>query len=195
VPIDEWSVCLPDHHPGYVTWDEYLATRQRLRSNVRPRGEGGGAAREGDALLQGLVRCGRCGRKMQVAYSGTNGKVGRYACVRGRDFHATGRAGAARLDRAVADAFLDAVAPAGITATAGAVGELEASTSSASPGSASRSSARNTKLIVHGESSTRASRRTASSAAPSNARWSWRSQISSASAAGSPSSSAPARSR
>ena len=49
----------------------YLATRERLRRNVRPRGEGGGAAREGHALLQGLVRCGRCGRRMQVAYSGT----------------------------------------------------------------------------------------------------------------------------
>jgi len=64
VPIEEWSVCLPDHHPGYVSWDEYLATRKRLRANVTPRGEGGGAAREGSALLQGLVRCGRCGRKM-----------------------------------------------------------------------------------------------------------------------------------
>ena len=130
VPVEEWSVCLLDHHPGYVSWDEYLATRERLRANVRPRGEGGGAAREGGALLQGLVRCGRCGRKMQVAYSGTGGKVGRYACVRGRDFHATGRAcqslGSARLDKAVSEAFLDAAAPAGITATAGAIGELEA---------------------------------------------------------------------
>src|SRR4051812_7851816 len=68
VPIEEWSVCLPEHHPGYVSWDEYRATRARLKANVRPRGEGGGAAREGTALLQGLVRCGRCGRKMQVAY-------------------------------------------------------------------------------------------------------------------------------
>ena len=92
VPIEEWSVCLPDHHPGYVSWDAYLATRERLRANMRPRGEGGGAAREGGALLQGLVRCGRCGRKMQVTYSGTNGNVGRYARIRGRDFHATGRA-------------------------------------------------------------------------------------------------------
>lgn len=130
VPIEEWSVCLPEHHPGYVSWDQYLATRARLKANVRPRGEGGGAAREGTALLQGLVRCGRCGRKMQVAYSGTTGKVGRYACVRGRDSHGTGRAcqslGGGRLDKAVADAFLDAVAPAGIAATAGAIGELEA---------------------------------------------------------------------
>ena len=53
LPLEQWSVCLPEHHPGYVTWDEYLATRERLRANVRPRGEGGGAAREGVALLQG----------------------------------------------------------------------------------------------------------------------------------------------
>ena len=68
LPLERWSVCLPEHHPGYVSWDEYLATRERLRANVRPRGEGGGAAREGVALLQGIVRCGRCGRRMQVAY-------------------------------------------------------------------------------------------------------------------------------
>jgi DNA invertase Pin-like site-specific DNA recombinase len=129
VPLEEWSVCLPEHHPGYVSWNEYLATRERLRANVRPRGEGGGAAREGAALLQGLLRCGRCGRRMQVGYSGTGGKVRRYACVRGRDLHATGQAcqslGGLRLDKAVAAAFLEAVTPAGIAATAGAIHELE----------------------------------------------------------------------
>jgi len=129
LPIEEWSVCIPDHHPGYVSWPEYLASRERLRANVRPRGEGGGAAREGAALLQGLLRCGRCGRRMQVGYSGTGGRVPRYACVRGRDLHATGQAcqslGGGRLDRAVAEAFLEAITPAGIAATAGAIRELE----------------------------------------------------------------------
>src|SRR5919108_2143972 len=66
VPLEEWSVCLPEHHPGYVSWPEYLQTRERLRQNVRPRGEGGGAAREGAALFQGLVRCGPFGRRMHV---------------------------------------------------------------------------------------------------------------------------------
>jgi hypothetical protein len=128
MPIEQWSVCLPEHHPGYVPWPEYLQTRERLRANVRPRGEGGGAAREGAALLQGLARCGRCGRRMQVSYSGTNGTVRRYACARGHVLHATEQTcqslGGGRLDKAVAAAFLEAVTPAGVAATAGAVREL-----------------------------------------------------------------------
>jgi DNA invertase Pin-like site-specific DNA recombinase/predicted DNA-binding transcriptional regulator AlpA len=129
LPLEQWSVCIPDHHPGYVSWHQYLATRERLRANVRPRGEGGGAAREGGALLQGILRCGRCGRRMQVAYSGNGGRVPRYACQRGRDLHATGTIcqslGGLRLERAVAEAFLEVVTPAGIRASAEAIGELE----------------------------------------------------------------------
>ncbi len=129
VPMVEWSVCLPGHHPGYVSWDEYLATRKRLRANMTRQGEGSGVAREGQALLQGLVRCGRCGRRMQIAYSGKGSASHRYACVRGRDLHATGKAcqslGGKRLEKAVLGAFLDAVTPAGIEATAGAIRELE----------------------------------------------------------------------
>src|SRR3954469_7119829 len=129
VPQNQWSVCLPEHHPGYVPWAEYLATRERLRRNVRPRGEGGGAAREGAALLQGLVRCGRCGRRMQVAYSGNGGTVRRYACVRGHVLHHTDSTcqtlGGGRLEKAVIGVFLEAVTPAGIAATTGAIRELE----------------------------------------------------------------------
>ncbi|MCA1677504.1 MAG: recombinase family protein, partial [Actinobacteria bacterium] len=129
LPIEQWSVCLPDHHPGYVCWDEYLATRERLRSNMIRRGEGGGAAREGGALLQGIVRCGQCGRRMQVAYSGNNGRVPRYACVRAHHLHGTDHAcqslGGLRLEKAIASAFLDAVTPAGVRASAQAIEELE----------------------------------------------------------------------
>jgi excisionase family DNA binding protein len=129
VPMAEWSVCLPDHHPGYVSWDEYLATRERLRANMTCRGEGSGVAREGSALLQGLVRCGCCGRRMQIAYSGKGGRDHRYACVRGRDLHATGKAcqslGGKRLEKAVLASFLEAVTPAGIEATARAIRELQ----------------------------------------------------------------------
>jgi DNA invertase Pin-like site-specific DNA recombinase len=128
LPLEQWSVCLPEHHPGYVTWEEYLATRDRLRANVRPRGEGGGAAREGVALRQGIVRCGRCGRRMQVAYSGNDGTVPRYACVRAHQLHGTDSAcqslGATRLEKAVTAAFWDAITPAGVRACTEAIGEL-----------------------------------------------------------------------
>src|SRR5215207_1079739 len=129
LPIEQWSVCIPEHHPGYVSWDEYLATRERLRSNMIKPGEGGGPAREGSALLQGLVRCGQCGRRMQVAYSGTSGRVPRYACVRAHHLHGTDHScqsvGGVRLERAIAAAFLEAITPAGVRASAQAIEQIE----------------------------------------------------------------------
>lgn len=128
LPCDEWEVCIPDHHPAYVTWEHYQATLSRLRANARPRGHGGGAAREGTALLQGLLRCGKCGRRMMVAYSGTNGRTARYLCSRTHQTHGTRRPcqsiGGLRLDRTVTDAFLQAVTPAGVDATASAIDHL-----------------------------------------------------------------------
>jgi DNA invertase Pin-like site-specific DNA recombinase len=129
LPIEQWSVCIPEHHPGYVSWSEYLQTRERLRGNmIKPR-EGGGAAREGGGLLQGLVRCGHCGRRMQVAYSGNTGQVPRYACVRAHHLHGTDHScqsvGGVRLERAITTAFLDAITPAGIRASAQAIESIE----------------------------------------------------------------------
>jgi hypothetical protein len=113
-----------------VTWDQYLATQTRLRANARPRGQGGGAAREGSALLQGLLRCGKCGRRMMVAYSGTNERTPRYLCSRTHQLQGTARpcqsVGGLRLDRTVSDAFLEAVTPAGVDATVGALESLQA---------------------------------------------------------------------
>lgn len=127
VPMEQWSVCLPDHHPGYVTWDEYLATLARLRANTRPTGEGGGAAREGHGLLQGIIRCGQCGRRMRTAYSGKGHTVS-YLCDRTSQLQATTRTcqriGGLRLDRAVAASFLEVISPAAVTATSEAVEEL-----------------------------------------------------------------------
>ncbi|ETZ96302.1 hypothetical protein I546_7357 [Mycobacterium kansasii 732] len=54
LPREQWEVTIPDHHPGYVSWQTYLANQDRLRANVHPpKGQGGGAVREGRALLQG----------------------------------------------------------------------------------------------------------------------------------------------
>jgi DNA invertase Pin-like site-specific DNA recombinase len=117
---EEWHVCIEDHHPGYITFERYVSNQQRLRANWRPpRGEGGGAAREGRALLQGLIRCGRCGRKMQVGYSGKT-LVPNYSCVRGSQLYGTKRCqsvGGRRIEQVVLDAVFQALRPAGIDAT------------------------------------------------------------------------------
>jgi DNA invertase Pin-like site-specific DNA recombinase len=123
-PREQWHVLIEDHHPGYITFERYLANQQRLRANWRPpRGEGGGAAREGRALLQGLIRCGRCGRRMQVGYSGKT-LVPNYSCVRGNQLYGTERCqsvGGRRIETVVLDAVFQALAPAGIEATLRAI--------------------------------------------------------------------------
>jgi len=129
LPIEEWEVCLPDHHRGYIDWDTYLANRARLRANWRPpAGEGGGAAREGRALLAGLVRCGRCGRRMQVGYS--SGSKPRYLCARAMQLYGAGErcqsVGGRSLEAAVVREVFAVLEPASMAATARALAETEA---------------------------------------------------------------------
>ena len=89
VPREQWEVLIPDHHPGYISWEAYEANIARLRGNWRrPRELAGGAVREGRALLQGLLCCGRCGRIMATGYSGTTGNCPRYVCARAKQLYA-----------------------------------------------------------------------------------------------------------
>src|SRR6202158_612806 len=130
LPLNEWAVLLPNHHEAYIEFDAFEANQQRLRANWRaPRGSAGGAVREGAALLQGLLRCGRCGRKMQVTYTGAGGNVSRYACLQARRMQAAEREcqslGGLRLEERIVDAFLAALAPASVDATLAALGETE----------------------------------------------------------------------
>ena len=119
-PQNEWKVLLIGHHPGYISWEEYLENQQRLEANVAVyESEGSGAAKLGAALLSGLLRCGRCGRKLQVVYSGTSGRVPRYVCRGDRGDRESSRCltvGSLRLDRAVVQSVLTAIQPAGIEA-------------------------------------------------------------------------------
>ena len=66
----DWTVFIRDHHPGYLTWSQYERNQAVLSANAASRGEdrAAGPAREGSALLQGVVICGRCGRRMTVGY-------------------------------------------------------------------------------------------------------------------------------
>ena len=81
LPQDQWPICIPDRHPAYITQDEYEENIKKLRGN-RANFNGIGAAREGAALLQGLVICGQCGRRMAVRYCGDGGVKARYECRR-----------------------------------------------------------------------------------------------------------------
>lgn len=130
LPIEEWEICIPGHHRGYISWEVYLANRERLRGNWRaPRGEGGGAAREGRALLQGLVRCGRCGRKMMVGYSGERCSS-RYLCAQGLRLYGSAKScqsvGGRHLDATVVGEVFALLEPAALSATAKALSQAEA---------------------------------------------------------------------
>jgi DNA invertase Pin-like site-specific DNA recombinase len=69
-PVDEWTVLIQDHHPGYLTWQQFQTNQATLAANAAAHGEDrkAGPPREGNALLQGLAVCGRCGRRMTVRY-------------------------------------------------------------------------------------------------------------------------------
>jgi DNA invertase Pin-like site-specific DNA recombinase len=131
VDRDEWEICLIGHHEGYIDWGTYLSNQARLAANRRPtQGEAGGAPREGSALLAGLVRCGRCGRSMQVHYWGSSGKLPTYACLRAArevgSSEACQRVGGRRVDEAVVSAVFEALEPASLAATAKGLAEAEA---------------------------------------------------------------------
>jgi DNA invertase Pin-like site-specific DNA recombinase len=79
-PQQAWLVCLHDRHPAYITWEEFMANQHKLHDNIPPKNpDQHGATREGHALLQGLVLCGKCGRKMCVRYYGRFARA-RYEC-------------------------------------------------------------------------------------------------------------------
>jgi excisionase family DNA binding protein len=119
-PPQEWKVLILGHHPGYITWDEFVENQRMLEANRNmPDGATRGAAKTGPALLAGLLRCGRCGRMMFTCYGGADGNVPRYLCRGGRAQPGGAPClaiGGLRVDLAVAEAVLEAIQPAGIQA-------------------------------------------------------------------------------
>jgi excisionase family DNA binding protein len=77
---EEWGVLIPDHHEGYVTWQEYERNQRLIGDNANMKGAMvPGSVRNGGGLLAGLLRCGHCGRKLTVQHNGLRG-VARYLC-------------------------------------------------------------------------------------------------------------------
>ncbi|QSQ26624.1 recombinase family protein [Pyxidicoccus parkwayensis] len=115
LPLPSWKVCLFNHHPAYLSWEEFMTNQKKLESNrTHHLPHQHGAAREGAALLQGLVLCGKCGHSMGVRYRGATHSP-YYECS-----NAPGSMGGKRLcwlvaargvDEAVARLFLEAVQP------------------------------------------------------------------------------------
>lgn len=120
LPIDKWSVLIPEHHPGFIDWAAFEANQKRLDANIRPGPHRkGDIVREGSALLQGIGMCGHCGRKLRTHYRGRNSTPG-YHCagkdiVDGRGLYCLSVGGMA-IDEAVANAFLNVVTPASMDA-------------------------------------------------------------------------------
>jgi excisionase family DNA binding protein len=125
LPRDQWEVLIPGHHPGYISWEDYLVNEARLAGNRT--NAGARPPREGTALCQGIVFCGACGRAMQVRYQD---RYPRYECAHSRHDHvATPLCGSVRadtVDAVAADALLKAVAPGQVALALDAAGEVTA---------------------------------------------------------------------
>jgi DNA invertase Pin-like site-specific DNA recombinase len=124
LPVEEWQVLVQGAYPAYITWEHYIQNRERLRQNQGQFIPRPGVPRHGTALLQGLVFCARCGRRLMVRY----GEGAAYVCEHLRKRYAAPRCQTftiAHVDRAVEAAFLEVVAPARIEATLAAFAQLE----------------------------------------------------------------------
>ncbi len=124
-PFEEWPVLIKDHHPAYISWQQYEAHMAQLKSN-QTRADELGLARQGSSLLSGLLICGDCGARMTVQYH--RGKQHRYTCCR----QATDYGGeicqyfsGACLDDYVAQQVLHALEPAALELSLEAATHLE----------------------------------------------------------------------
>jgi DNA invertase Pin-like site-specific DNA recombinase len=131
VAMSDWRVSLKEHHEGYITLEEFLKNQERLEKN-RTNGEATllvGPAREGLALLQGLLLCGTCGRAVTVRYTSNGGIYPCYLCNRlRRDGSASKDCMSFRcdlLDASIAEEVLKALQPAEIELALAALQELE----------------------------------------------------------------------
>jgi len=110
----QWPVKIPKHHPAYVRWEEFVKNQEKLRENWSHE-ENRGVPREGRALLQGLVYCGVCGRKMSVQdRAAREHRSPSYVCGRGYqdgDEKICQCMTSRPIDAAVVEAFLAAVSP------------------------------------------------------------------------------------
>lgn len=118
---EHWQVLIEEHHEGYIDWPTYEHNQRMIADNTNMRGGmARGALRRGEALLAGLLRCAHCGRKLHVAYSGSNGDTARYHCKDADINHGVAHGcisfGSLRVDEAVSREVLSVLSPIGVQA-------------------------------------------------------------------------------
>ncbi len=128
VELADWPIVRYNAHPGYIDWEQFLRNQQRLDDNCTSRGhDRRGAVREGHALLQGLVLCGQCGRRMTVRYT-RNGTTPSYECNQvhkqqgGRTCQVVRGDG---VDAAISRLFLEALQPAQLEVSLATLEQVE----------------------------------------------------------------------
>lgn len=129
LPVEQWAICLPDVYPAYIDWERYLVNRKRLQTNRRVFiHDGRGVPGKGNALLQGIIVCGCCGRHMSVGYSGPRGDYPVYRCAADAREYGGPRCQEVRgpgLDAAVERLVLEALEPERIRLALDALAQLE----------------------------------------------------------------------
>jgi hypothetical protein len=115
---EEWTVVIRDHHDGYISWAEYDRNQTTIADNANMKGAMvSGSVRNGSALLVGLLRCGRCGRKLKVLHHSR--RDARYVCASHVDPSTENGCTAfsnMRIDAAVSAEVLRAISPLGLEA-------------------------------------------------------------------------------
>jgi DNA invertase Pin-like site-specific DNA recombinase len=121
----EWEVLIHDHHEGYITWAEFERNQHLIADNANGKSYmGRGSIRRGEALLPGLFRCARCGRRLHIQYTGKGGNTQRYACKGTFSTNAVNNCigfGGMRVDRVVAQEVVGRLQPLGIEAALAAM--------------------------------------------------------------------------
>jgi hypothetical protein len=133
LPREQWRFLKQDAHPGYITWDQFLAHEARLVENCQAHGtqeRKAGPPREGPALLQGLVVCGKCGRTMSIRYHHQRGRLApEYVCAKTCVEECQPRCQSipgASIDEAVGKLLVQSVTPLALEVALNVQSEIEA---------------------------------------------------------------------
>lgn len=131
LPMNAWPIMIKDHHEGYISWEDYLDNQSVIKQNQTNEKENmiPLSAREGLALLQGLLLCGFCGHRLSTRYKGNGGLYPSYDCNwkkgEGIDHKYCFSLRASLIDQAISEKILKIINPAQIEIAIKAFEELE----------------------------------------------------------------------